>query len=175
MRRAGWPRRRDPSPAARGGCRTARAIAAEVEDDNRERRDRHEKILKEVLQRVEADPGAGDPIVLGSTAVVCGRARIVASRLVATYHVPVVLVSLQGDVARGSARTPRGHDCWLGSAMRRCARPDTVRRAPAAAGVSMHPSDFGAFRTALLLRAAPGRGKSGTGRRCRAGSGACDL
>lgn len=139
----------------------ARAIAAEVEDDNRERRDRHEKILKEVLQRVEAGPRVpGDPIVLGSTAWSAGVLGIVASRLVETYHVPVVLVSLQGDVARGSARTPRGHDllAWLGDAQVR-KHLTQFGGHPQAAGVSMHPSDFGAFRTALLLRAAPGRGE----------------
>ena len=137
----------------------ARAIAARVEDDNRERRDRHEKILDEVLQRVEAGPRVpGDPIVLGSTKWSAGVLGIVASRLVETYRVPVVLVSLEGEVARGSARTPRGHDllAWLGD--------EQVRKHltqfgghPQAAGVSMYPSNFDAFRTALLLRETPVR------------------
>jgi single-stranded-DNA-specific exonuclease len=135
----------------------ARAIAAEVEDDNRERRDRHEKILKEVLQRVESGPRMpGEPIILGSREWSAGVLGIVASRLVETYRVPVVLVSLQGDIARGSARTPRGHDllAWLGGV-----RDYLVQFGghPQAAGVSMDPSGFEAFRRALLLREAPVR------------------
>jgi single-stranded-DNA-specific exonuclease len=154
----------------------ARAIAAEVEDDNRERRDRHEKILKEVLRRVESGPRMpDDPIVLGSNDWSAGVLGIVASRLVETYRVPVVLVSLQGEVARGSARTPRGHDllAWLGGV-----RDHLVQFGghPQAAGVSMLPSRFEAFRTALLLREVPVRGEEPVQRiDAELDPAACDL
>jgi single-stranded-DNA-specific exonuclease len=140
-----------------GEAEEARAIAADVENDNRERRDRHEKILKEVLLLVESVPRvAGDPIILGSEAWSAGVLGIVASRLVEIYRVPVVLVSLQGEIARGSARTPRGHDLleWLGGV-----RDHLIQFGghPQAAGVSMFPARFDAFRAALSRREAPAR------------------
>ncbi len=136
---------------------TARRIGAEVEDDNRERRERHEKILKEVLQVVEASSrGATDPIILGSASWTAGVLGIVSSRLVEAYRVPVVLVSLQGEVGRGSARTPRGHDllAWLGGV-----REHLVQFGghPQAAGVSMFPANFERFRASLLARPVPAR------------------
>ena len=154
----------------------ARAIAADVESDNRERRDRHEKILKEVLQQVESGPRVpGEPIVLGSREWSAGVLGIVASRLVETYRVPVVLVSLQGDIARGSARTPRGHDLlvWLGGV-----REYLVQFGghPQAAGVSMPPSGFDAFRTALLRLKPPVREEEATHRvDAEMDPAACDL
>jgi single-stranded-DNA-specific exonuclease len=154
----------------------ARAIAAEVEDDNRERRERHERILKEVSQLVESGPRVpSDPIVLGSEAWSAGVLGIVASRLVETYRVPVVLVSLQGEIARGSARTPPGHDllAWLGGV-----RDQLIQFGghPQAAGVSMLPSRFDAFRAALLRREAPGHEEEAVQRvDAELDPAACDL
>jgi single-stranded-DNA-specific exonuclease len=94
---------------------------------------------------------------------------------VETYRVPVVLVSLQGEIARGSARTPRGHDLlvWLGGV-----RDHLVQFGghPQAAGVSMHPSGFDAFRSALLARPVPVREESPVQRvDARLDPVACDL
>jgi single-stranded-DNA-specific exonuclease len=130
-------------------------IAKEVEWANRERRDRHEKILHEAVELLESSPRApGDPIVLGSRDWSAGVLGIVASRLVERYRVPVVLVSLQGETARGSARTPPGHDllAWL-RGVRECLLQFGGH--PQAAGVSMRPEGFEWFRAALLRREAP--------------------
>jgi single-stranded-DNA-specific exonuclease len=133
----------------------ARVLAATLENDNRERRDRHERVLKEALESVEGrPPGSAEPIILGSREWTAGVLGIVASRLMEKFQVPVVLVSLQGETARGSARTPPGHDllAWLGGVSEYLER---FGGHPQAAGVSMDPSKFDDFRRALLLRDAP--------------------
>lgn len=133
----------------------ARLIAEDVESRNSMRRDRHERILEEALESVKmSSRGASDPIILGSENWTAGVLGIVASRLMDKFRVPVVLVSLQGEIARGSARTPPGHDllAWLSGVSELLIR---FGGHPQAAGVSMLPSRFDAFRTALAQRAAP--------------------
>ena len=164
--------------AARGGGSTRRGpSAAEVEDDNRERRDRHEKILKEALQRLEAGPRVpGDPIVLGSAAWSAGVLGIVASRLVETLpRAGGPGVAAGGDRARLGPHPAGARPAGLA---RRCAgAPGPVRGAPAGGGgLDASRAIRGVPRGAVAARAAPARGGRGAARRTPScDPAACDL
>jgi single-stranded-DNA-specific exonuclease len=98
-----------------------RRIAAELDGQNRERRDIEDVMFDEADQRIRdmADSAARRSFVLASEGWHAGVVGIVASRLVERYYRPMVLLALEGDVARGSARgIPAIH---LFEALRRCA------------------------------------------------------
>src|SRR6185503_13468282 len=78
-----------------------------------------------------------------------GVLGIAASRLVHRYRVPVFLVSLQGPLARGSARSPRGTNLL---ALLEQAAPWllTFGGHKCAAGFSIDPLQFPTFQDALL-------------------------
>lgn len=128
----------------------ARLCAHEVEADNRERRRQHERVLHEALRVVNemADRKPRQAIVIGSAAWHPGVLGIAASRLAERFRVPVVLVSLRGPMARGSARTPVGIDLL---ALMRRAEADLAAFGghPQAVGVSLRPDRFESFQRAL--------------------------
>ncbi len=128
----------------------ARQRAYEVEADNRERRRQHERVLHEALRVVNetVDRKPRQAIVIGSAAWHPGVLGIAASRLAERFRVPVVLVSLRGPMARGSARTPVGIDLL---ALMRRAESDLAGFGghPQAVGVSMRPDRFESFQRAL--------------------------
>ena len=98
-----------------------RRIAAELDGQNRERRDIEDVMFDEADQRIRdmADSAARRSFVLASEGWHAGVVGIVASRLVERYYRPMVLLALEGDVARGSARgIPAIH---LFEALRKCA------------------------------------------------------
>jgi single-stranded-DNA-specific exonuclease len=99
----------------------ARRIAVELDGQNRERRDIEEVIFDEADRRIRemTDSAARRSFVLASEGWHAGVVGIVASRLVERYYRPIVLLALEGDVARGSARgIPAIH---LFEALRGCA------------------------------------------------------
>ena len=79
---------------------------------NRQRRDKGAQILKEAEEMLAADRrGAGEHIItLAGGGWLQGVVGIVASRLVERFNRPVVLISLEGDEGRGSARSIPGFD-----------------------------------------------------------------
>jgi len=128
----------------------ARRRAEEVEADNRERRSHHERVLEEARRLIEDGPrrDPARPIVLGSANWHPGVLGIVAARLADRYRVPVLLVSLQGAVARGSARTPDRFDL-LKLMATVSEHLDTFGGHRQAAGLSLRPERFAAVQEAL--------------------------
>lgn len=87
-------------------------LAGELHDANRQRRDVERKILKEAEKAALEGPLAEDEkiIVLAGNGWHHGVIGIVASRLVEKYNRPVVLIALDGNEGRGSARSISGFD-----------------------------------------------------------------
>lgn len=98
----------------------ARRIAEELDAQNRERRGIEQAMLDEaegMIAKLE-DRDRRNSIVLASEGWHPGVLGIVASRLVERHFRPVVLLAIEGDVARGSARgIPAVH---LFEALRSC-------------------------------------------------------
>jgi single-stranded-DNA-specific exonuclease len=98
----------------------ARQIARELDLENKRRKAYDEQTLREALVKVEneVDLDADRVIVLDSDQWHPGVIGIVASRLVETFHLPTILVSVEGDEGKGSARSiPAFH---LTEALRQC-------------------------------------------------------
>ncbi len=91
---------------ATGDPAEARRLAASLNDHNLERRGIEEAIYAEAVQRIDslADSATRRSFVLASEGWHAGVVGIVASRLVERYFRPVVLLAIEGDLARGSAR-----------------------------------------------------------------------
>jgi single-stranded-DNA-specific exonuclease len=126
---------------------TARQIARELDEENKRRKAFDEQTLREALAKVESevDLESDRIIVLDSDRWHPGVIGIVASRLVETYHLPTILVSVEGDEGKGSARSiPAFH---LTEALRQCHR-HLIKYGghKYAAGLSIRREDIPAFR-----------------------------
>ena len=88
---------RDPIEAGR--------LASQLEAINQQRRDIEADLTQQALSLVEQTYTGGRVIVVGGEGWHEGVKGIVASRLVNRYHVPSLLFSIEGDVARGSGRS----------------------------------------------------------------------
>ena len=88
---------RDPVDAGR--------LAAKLDLINQERRDTEARLTEEALAHVEKTYTGGRAIVVGGEGWHEGVKGIVASRIVNRYHVPCLLFSIEGGVARGSGRS----------------------------------------------------------------------
>ncbi len=86
----------------------ASALAAELGALNEERQAIETAIYREALRMIEAggaDPDRDKVIVLAGEGWHLGVIGIVAARLVRDFYRPVVLLSISGNTARGSARS----------------------------------------------------------------------
>lgn len=90
--------------------RRARELAEKAAGLNRARQDEDRKTLEEVLQTLarDFDPARDFAVVLAGEGWHPGVVGIVASRVVERVHRPVVLVALDGEKGRGSARSIPG-------------------------------------------------------------------
>ena len=98
----------------------ARPLASELDAQNRERRGIEGAIVEEAERMIAAmeDRDRRRSFVLASEGWHAGVVGIVASRVVERHFRPVVLLAIEGHVARGSARgIPSVH---LFEALRRC-------------------------------------------------------
>jgi single-stranded-DNA-specific exonuclease len=98
----------------------ARPLASELDRQNSERRGIEGAIVEEAERMIAAmeDRDRRRSFVLASEGWHAGVVGIVASRVVERYFRPVVLLAIEGDVARGSARgIPSVH---LFETLRRC-------------------------------------------------------
>jgi single-stranded-DNA-specific exonuclease len=96
-------------------------IAQELDEHNRERRAIEAEVLKQALAHAEARM-SGEmrySLVLGGDGWHPGVLGIVASRIVEKFYRPTVIVGLEGDSGKGSARSIRGFHMVEG--FRRCA------------------------------------------------------
>jgi len=98
----------------------ATQIARKLDQENRLRKKLDETTLKQALELVhrECDLTNDRAIVLAAEGWHQGVIGIVASRIVERYHVPTVMIAIEGDEGKGSARSiPSFH---LYNAMREC-------------------------------------------------------
>ncbi len=133
----------------------ARLLAQTLDRQNRGRQEVEESILKAALAQVEPtfDPERDRAIVLASPEWHPGVIGIVAAKLVERYGRPTALIAVQGDEARGSARTAAG---WhIADALARC--KDLLGHYGghrAAGGFSLRTDRIEAFRQRFLELAA---------------------
>lgn len=138
---------RDPSEA--------QALAQELDRQNRERQELEGSILEAAVSQAEAafDRGRDRALVLASADWHPGVIGIVAARLVERFGRPTALIGIQGEHARGSARTAAG---WhIADALHRC--EDLLLDYGghrAAGGFSLRVDQIGAFRERFLSLAA---------------------
>jgi single-stranded-DNA-specific exonuclease len=98
----------------------ARNTAKELDDENKLRKEFDERTLREALEKVEReiDLEKDRVIVLDSDEWHQGVIGIVASRLVEAYHLPTVMIAVENDEGKGSARSiPNFH---LTEALKQC-------------------------------------------------------
>jgi single-stranded-DNA-specific exonuclease len=90
----------------------ARACAVSLDEDNTRRRELDETVEREAAERVEHELGWPEcsSIVLWSERWHPGVLGIVASRMVERFQRPALLLSVQGEWARGSGRSVAGLD-----------------------------------------------------------------
>ena len=94
---------RDPARAAE--------LAAELCGMNRERQELEAAIWAEAEDMIGQCP-AGKPVVLAREDWHQGVIGIVASRLADAHHVPVVMISLEGELGKGSCRSYGGFNLF---------------------------------------------------------------
>jgi single-stranded-DNA-specific exonuclease len=132
----------------------ARTLADGLEACNRRRQDEDRRTLDEALDLLAEtyDPDRDHGVVLAADGWHPGVIGIVASRVVERIHRPVVLVALDGDRGRGSARSIPGFDLY--AAVSRCSehlgRFGGHRQA---AGMDLSRGALGAFRAAFEAEA----------------------
>ncbi len=132
----------------------AKAIAAELDAVNAERRAVEQRILWEAEAQV-ADLAAAGPrfgYVLWSEDWHPGVVGIVASRIVERHHRPAVLVALDGDTGGGSGRSIPGFDL-LGALDAGAMHLRRYGGHRAAAGLTIDAAQLDAFRAAFEAHA----------------------
>src|SRR5919197_1534598 len=130
---------------------TARKLAAELEELNRERQAVEERILREAVEAIEEWPAARRnrrAYVVAAEGWHEGVIGIVASRLVERYHRPVVLIAGTDGDWKGSGRSIPSFDLHDGLA--ECSgHLEHWGGHAAAAGLSIKPERVGAFAHAF--------------------------
>jgi single-stranded-DNA-specific exonuclease len=134
----------------------ARAVAAELDAVNVERRDVETRILFEAEAQVaEARAAGAEPAayVLAADGWHPGVIGIVASRIAERHHRPAVLIALDGDEGTGSGRSIPAFDLLGGL---NAASADLLRHGGhrAAAGLTIERGRVDAFREAFVTHAA---------------------
>ncbi len=95
-------------------------LARELNQDNTRRKKIDETTLDEALELIEqeVDLSRDKAIILASSGWHQGVIGIVASRLVERYHRPTVLIAVDGNEGKGSARSISGFDMY--EALKEC-------------------------------------------------------
>jgi len=127
----------------------ARAVAAELDAVNVERRDVETRILFEAEAQVAASPPGATAYVLAADGWHPGVVGIVASRIAERHHRPAVLIALDGDEGTGSGRSIPAFDLLGGLD---AASADLLRHGGhrAAAGLTIARGRVEAFRAAFV-------------------------
>ena len=84
---------------------SARSIASTLDAINRERQEIEREIFVQAEERICAGECGSHSIVLADTRWAAGVVGIVSSKLVEKYHVPTVLIALEGETGKGSCRS----------------------------------------------------------------------
>ena len=87
-------------------------LARQLDGENVRRQEEEAKILSSARKVVETDPavGARSILVVAGEGWHRGVIGIVASKLVDAFHRPVIIISIDGEIAHGSCRSIRGFD-----------------------------------------------------------------
>lgn len=132
----------------------ARNIAGELDRLNRERQEEEGRTLEAALSQLSGRfvPERDHGVVLAGEGWHPGVIGIVASRVVERIHRPVVLVALEGDRGRGSARSIPGFHLY--DAVAACSEHlDRFGGHRQAAGMDVRPGALDAFREAFAREA----------------------
>lgn len=124
----------------------AKEIAAALDQCNRDRQDIERATVEAAKAQLEAQGGLGDRggIVLGAEGWHHGVIGIVAGRIAEWYHRPTVIITLNGGLGQGSARSVPGFN--LHEALSACSQHLTSFGGhAAAAGLKVSASEFEAF------------------------------
>jgi single-stranded-DNA-specific exonuclease len=124
-------------------------LAADLESYNAERKDIERGVLAQAARMIADDPdAAAEAICVGAQNWHAGVIGIVAARLSEQHGVPAMVVALNGDQGRGSARAPTG--LHLRDVLADCAAHLTAFGGHAgAAGCTVSEERFPAFRDAF--------------------------
>jgi len=128
----------------------ALSLARELDEANRVRQDEDRRTLDEALEQLARsfDPTRDFGVVLAGEGWHPGVIGIVASRVVERIHRPVVVIALDGDRGRGSARSIPG--VHLHEALQGCAgHLERFGGHRQAAGMDVAASGIDAFREAF--------------------------
>ena len=122
-------------------------LASVMEENNRNRQRIEQQILQEAEEQIarEVDLESGRCLVVHSPNWHQGVTGIVASRLTKTYYRPTIICSVEGDMARGTARSISEFDLLEG--LRECREYlGGFGGHRLAAGFEIHMSNFPAFK-----------------------------
>jgi single-stranded-DNA-specific exonuclease len=138
----------------------ARELAAEADRTNNRRKEQDLLLKEEAIAMALPYVERGDPgLVLSSSTWHKGIIGIGAARLVEQYQLPVILISIEGEEARGSARSVPSVD--VKAILDQCSQ-HLVRHGghAQAAGMTLRERNISAFRQSFLgaLRAQPQTG-----------------
>lgn len=133
----------------------ARVLAQELWDLNMSRREVEQRVTQEAIEIMEASPPEtrdAPAIVVAGDGWHEGVVGIVASRLVDRFDRPAIVVSVEGDVAKGSGRSLPGID--LHALVAAASAPLQRWGGHAGAvGLQLAASDIAAFREGLAAAA----------------------
>jgi len=98
----------------------ARQLAQVLEKENLKRREIDDQTFEEAMAKIdrEVDLEGSKSIVLASSDWHPGVIGIVASRIIERIYRPTILISFDGDIGKGSARSIQGFDLY--SALQEC-------------------------------------------------------
>lgn len=97
-----------------GNADEAEELAGALQQGNQHRQELEAAVLEEAMQILERQPAlaAGKVIVLYSAGWHPGVIGIVASRLLDRFYRPVILIAVEGEVGRGTARSIPGFNIY---------------------------------------------------------------
>jgi single-stranded-DNA-specific exonuclease len=125
----------------------AAEMARTLNEENQRRKNIDETTLREALEMIESEVDLTNDkaIVLASSGWHQGVIGIVASRLVERFHRPTVMIAIDGEEGKGSARSIRGFDLY--EAIIEC-QEHLIRYGghKYAAGLSISPEEIEPFR-----------------------------
>jgi single-stranded-DNA-specific exonuclease len=136
----------------------AAELAEKCEDANRKRQDVQEKVFKQALEQAEEQKHQ-PALVLAGEGWASGVVGIVAAKMVDRFSRPAFVLAVDGNVARGSARSWRGFNLYL--ALKGC--HDLLAKYgghAAAAGLTVDKSRLPELRRRLCAAAAEQLGQT---------------
>ena len=133
----------------------AEQLATELEVENNRRKKIQAEVSSQAMELAAEQPGHEHAVVVAADGWHPGVVGIVATRLKEHFHVPVFVLALDGESARGSGRSISGYDLVAGlRAVAGQARPDGLLQRYGghyyAAGISLARDQVDAFRNALV-------------------------